>query len=69
MKYLKRFNESFPGDNIEATIRNGNILSNDDVRNINSKDTIYDPAWEESLPEKMSIYYHGKKYTFKKDTK
>ena len=66
MKYLKRFNESFPGDNIEATISDGNILSNDDVRNINSKDTIYDPAWEESLPEKMSIYYHGKKYTFKK---
>ena len=29
MKYLKRFNESFPGDNIEATIRNGNILANE----------------------------------------
>ena len=26
MKYLKRFNESFPGDNIEATIINGNII-------------------------------------------
>ena len=66
MKYLKRFNESFPGYNIEATISNGNIVSNDDVKKLNVTSTIYDPAWEKYLPEEMTIYYHNKNYSFKK---
>jgi hypothetical protein len=66
MKYLKRFNESFPGDNIEATISNGNIFANDDVRKLKVTSTIYDPAWEKLLPETMTIYYHDKNYSFKK---
>ena len=66
MKYLKRF-ESFPGEAITATIDStSNIVVNDDVKKLNVRNTVYDPAWEKYLPELMTINYHGKKYSFKK---
>ncbi len=61
MKYLKRFNESFPGENIEATIINGNIVPS----KINDDNIIYNNKWENYLPDTFSIV-NGEEHTFKK---
>jgi hypothetical protein len=65
MRYIKKF-ESFPGENIKATIKNSNILTNDYVRNSEVEKTFYDTSWEELLPKMMKINYRGKIYSFEK---
>ena len=66
MKYLKKFNENYPGDNYTYTIKRDRTLKPGDSKDIKSSDTIYDKSWESLLPEKLSINYHQKTYSFKK---